>query len=242
VLQNRRFLLLGSGEFEPWSEEAERAAADGADPSVVILPTASAREGDAVFDRWGSMGLEHYHAMGWPATVLPVKARADAEREELTADLDAAGLVFFSGGNPKHLASTIEGTPLWRSLLAAMERGAVFAGCSAGAMVASQSRAQAREQGVRTSWIFGLGLVPNVSFGVHWDKTRLIPGMRWWVRSELPEGSWFVGIDECTAIVGDGYAWTVFGRGGATVVHATGRRVYRAGERFSTEAPERGSA
>lgn len=235
MLQNRRFLLMGSGEFEPWSEEAERAAVDGADPSVVILPTASAREGDAVFDRWGSMGLEHYRAMGWPATVLPVKSRPDAEREDLAAALDAAELVFFSGGNPKHLASTIEGTPLWHSLLAAIERGAVFAGCSAGAMVASQSRTQAREQGVRTSWIFGLGLVPNVSFGVHWDKTRLIPGMRWWVSSKLPEGSWFVGIDERTAILGDGRAWTVYGRGGATVVHAGGRRTYRAAESFSTE-------
>jgi len=41
---SRTFLLMGSGEFEPWSFELERAAlrrADG-DGSVAILPTASA--------------------------------------------------------------------------------------------------------------------------------------------------------------------------------------------------------
>lgn len=232
--QNRRFLLLGSGEFEPWSEEVERAAAEGADPRVVILPTASAPEGDAVFDRWGRMGLEHYRSMGWPATVLPVKTRGDAEREDLARELEGAGLVYFSGGNPKHLGSTIEDTALWTALLAALDRGAVFAGCSAGAMVASQSRAQARERRVGTSWTFGLGLVPHVAFGVHWDRMSKIPGLRWWVTSRIPDPSWFVGIDERTAILGDGERWTVRGRGGATVVHTGERRTYRSGERFET--------
>jgi cyanophycinase len=234
VVQDRRFVLLGSGEFEPWTEEVERAAVGGADPRVVVLPTASAPEGDAVFERWGRMGLEHYAAMGWPATVLPVKTREDAEREDLASELQGAGLVFFSGGNPKHLGTTIEGTALWAALLGALDAGAVFAGCSAGAMVASQSRVQARERRTRTSWTFGLGLVPHVSFGVHWDRMSKIPGLRWWVTSRIPDASWFVGIDERTAIVGDGERWVVHGSGGAMVVHEGERRTYRAGERFET--------
>jgi cyanophycinase len=236
VSQNRRFLLLGSGEFEPWSEEVERAALDGADPRVVILPTASAPEGAAVFERWGRMGLEHYAAMGWPASVLPVKTREDAEREDLAAELDAASLVYLSGGNPKHLGSAIEGTACWHSLTAALDRGAVYAGCSAGAMVASQSRAQARERRVGASWTFGLGLVPHVAFGVHWDRMAKIPGMRWWVTSRVPETSWFVGIDERTAILGDGVGWRVFGVGGVEVRGPGVRAVVPAGERFSTPA------
>src|SRR5262245_63445341 len=58
----RTFLLLGSGEFEPWTHDVESrvlAEASG-DGSVVILPTASAPDGDAVFDRWAKMGLDHY--------------------------------------------------------------------------------------------------------------------------------------------------------------------------------------
>ena len=234
--QNRRFLLLGSGEFEPWSEEPERAALDGAEPRVAILPTASAPEGDAVFERWARMGLEHYAAMGWPAQVLAVKTREDAEREDVAAALESVTLVSFSGGNPKFLGSTLEGSMLWRALEVALDRGAVYAGCSAGAMVASQSKAQARERKVGTSWTFGLGLVPHVSFGVHWDRMAKIPGMRWWVTSRIPASSWFVGIDERTAIFGDGERWTVFGRGGALVLHEGERRILRAGESFETLA------
>ena len=61
-----RFLLLGSGEFEPWAGEAERFALADApgDGSVAVLATASAREGDAVFERWIGMGLAHYTSLG----------------------------------------------------------------------------------------------------------------------------------------------------------------------------------
>jgi len=64
--QNRWFLLLGSGEFEPWSEEAERAAVLEAAPTVAILPTASAPEGDAVFDRWARWASST--TAGWGGT------------------------------------------------------------------------------------------------------------------------------------------------------------------------------
>ena len=50
--------LMGSGEFEPWSEEVDRfslSRADFGDGSVVILPTASAPEGDEVFNRWAGI-------------------------------------------------------------------------------------------------------------------------------------------------------------------------------------------
>ena len=81
---SRTFLLLGSGEFEPWTTGIERRVLGGAhgDGSVVILPTASAKDGDAVFERWATMGLEHYAAAGIPAEVLRVKTRDDAHREE----------------------------------------------------------------------------------------------------------------------------------------------------------------
>jgi len=96
------FALLGSGEFEPWAEPVDRwlldrAAEAGRDGSVLILPTASAPEGDAVFDKWGTMGLEHYAALQAPAEVVPLKTREDAASEELAAGLATASVVFFSG-------------------------------------------------------------------------------------------------------------------------------------------------
>jgi cyanophycinase len=241
----RTFLLLGSGEFEPWVAETELEALGGAtgDGTVIVLPTASATEGDQAFDRWAAMGSDHYRSMGVRADVLPVKVRDDAQREDLAARAEAASMIFFSGGKPHHLAEVLDGTPLWTSILTALDRGAVYAGCSAGAMVASQVQTErAVRHGTGSGWLFGLGLVPGVSFGVHWDRTRWIPGMRPFTTSRLAPGVWFVGIDERTAILGDGSAWEVHGRGGVSVHQGGDGQVYRSGQRFvagdADRAPE----
>jgi cyanophycinase len=230
---SRRFLLLGSGEFEPWSHDAEAAALRDAtgDGSVVILPTASSTEGDAVFDRWGRMGLDHYAEVGIPAEVLPVKTTADAAREDLAARAEAASMIYLSGGKPTHLAEVLHGSALLAAIGRAMDRGAVWAGCSAGAMVVGVARSGG-EAGTR--WRYGLGLVPNVGFGVHWDKVRRVPGAAWWMSSRLPDGSWFVGIDERTAIYGDAVSWTVMGLGSVTVRHGDDRSTVGAGGGFAT--------
>src|SRR5436309_14524255 len=95
----RTFLLLGSGEFEPWTHAIESRALAYAtgDGSVVILPTASATEGDAAFDRWGRMGVDHYAEVGLRAEVLPMRRRAESFREELAERAEGASLVYFSG-------------------------------------------------------------------------------------------------------------------------------------------------
>jgi cyanophycinase len=228
-----RFLLLGSGEFEPWSRDLEADILAGAsgDGSVVIVPTASSTEGDDVFDRWGRMGLDHYAAMGVPAEVLPVKTRADAMDPRVAERAGAASIVYFSGGKPTHLAEVLHDSPLLGAVRDAMDRGAVWAGCSAGAMVVSRARAGGTGG---MAWRFGLGLVPNVAFGVHWDRVRRIPGAAWWMSSRLPDGTWFVGIDERTAIVGDGTEWVVHGLGAVTVRRDGGTTTFPAGARFTT--------
>lgn len=229
-------LLLGSGEFEPWSEPIERRALSGAvgDGSVVILPTASATEGDQVFDRWGAMGLRHFAELAIPAEVLPVKRREDAFRDELVERVGAASMVYLSGGKPQHLARVLADSPMWAAIMEALERGGVYAGCSAGTMVASQQRVHRDGRRAGTGWRFGLGLVPNVSFGSHWDRATRIPGVAWFMSAGIPDGSWFVGIDERTAILGDGTTWEVAGEGAVDVRRDGSRRRHRAGETFET--------
>ncbi len=228
------FLLLGSGEFEPWSTEVESLALADAvgDGSVAILPTASASEGHHVFERWGRMGLDHYARSGVSASVIPVKVREDAFNPEVVATVEGASMIYFSGGKPTRLADVLRDSPLLAAIRRAMDRGAVYAGCSAGAMIASRERNAGGRLG--TSWLFGLGLVPNVSFGVHWDRAARIPGAQWWMTSRLPDDTWFVGIDERTAILGDGRSWTVFGVGRVTLRGPTDDRTLRAGDRFET--------
>jgi cyanophycinase len=179
------------------------------------------------------MGLEHYAAIGVPAEVVPLRTRADAESEAAVAAISGAAMVFFSGGNPRYLADTVAGTRFWNALLERHNAGAVYAGCSAGAMVASRSP-EARPR-FGASWAAGLGLVRGGSFGVHWDRARHIPGLRAFVTNKAG-GGWFAGIDERTAVLGDGTSWRVFGLGGVTFrLDGTSRRV-RAGETFSTPA------
>jgi cyanophycinase len=231
------FLFLGSGEFEPWSTEVETIALAGAvgDGSVAILPTASAAEGDHVFERWGQMGLDHYRDDGVSAAVVPIKTPEDTRCDELVAAVEAASMVYFSGGKPSRLAGVLRDSPLLVAIHRALDRGAVYAGCSAGAMVASRVRDAGGRRG--TSWLFGLGLVPHVSFGVHWDRAARIPGAQWWMTSRLPDDTWFVGIDEKTAILGDGVRWSVHGLGRVTIRGPGEDATYRSGDRFETPSP-----
>jgi hypothetical protein len=52
--------------------------------------------------------------------------------------------------------------------------------------------------------------------------------------SRVPDGTWFIGIDERTAIVGDGERWEVFGRSGVDVRGPEHRETFIAGQRFTT--------
>jgi cyanophycinase len=238
---NRRvFGLLGSGEFDPWAEEVDRWLLDHSSSGskrALVLPTASAPEGDDVFDRWGNKGLEHYRRMGFEAKVLPLKTREDAMREDLAEELADAGLVFFSGGNPRFLVEVLQDTPFWRELLEAMNRGTAFGGCSAGVAFLGDSAPDSSRMGMDPS-IFGPGmaLFPAIEFAPHWDALdRYVPGMQSFIRSAIPPEHLHVLIDEDTAMVGDDETWTVMGRGQVTVGRGETERAYSAGESFSFE-------
>jgi cyanophycinase len=224
-----RFLLLGSGEFEPWSGEAERFALGEAsgDGSVAVLATASGREGDAVYARWTGMGLAHYDSLGIAARVVPVRTHAEALDPAMATPIHGASMVFFSGGSPKYLAETLSGTPVWDAVLRLVDRGGVFAGCSAGAMIAGAP-------GMRFPFASGRGLLPTTAVGVHWDALSA-----WWIRwlrdlapRRLPSKVRFIGIAENTAIASDGDAWRVFGAGEVDTRLGPDRRAYHLGDRF----------
>ncbi len=182
------------------------------------------------------MGLAHYEEGGVPADVLAVKTRDDAQNAAFAERAERASMIYFSGGKPSRLADILRDSALLAAIRRAIDRGAVYAGCSAGAMVASRERNAGGRGG--TSWLFGLGLVPHVSFGVHWDRAARIPGAQWWLTSRLPDDTWFVGIDERTAIAGDGLAWQVHGLGSVTVRHGGAVDRHTAGERFETSGEQ----
>lgn len=228
----RTFALFGSGEFLPWAQEVDREAlarATSGDGSVVVLPLASAQEGDGVFEDWAQRGIAHYEAMGVPARVSALKDRAGAFDDDLIAQLDGAAMYYFSGGNPAYLADTLRDTPFWAAIVAAVHAGAVLAGCSAGACfvgeVAPDATGSVLER--EKSWyVSGLRLLPGLAFGPHWDMLdSWEAGITDFIVSNTPAEQQLVAIDEDTAMIGDGTDWVVMGNGEI--------RVFRGGERVA---------
>jgi cyanophycinase len=231
------YALLGSGEFEPWTEQADRWLLERATGSgrVLILPSASAPEGDKVFDMWASMGLAHYQRLGIECEVVRLKTRADAERPGLAAALDGASMAFFSGGNPAYLAETLDGTAFWHALLHELGRGMAYAGCSAGVaclgeLAPDSSRVDPSD---RDLWHPGLRLFPKVLFGPHWNMLdQYLPGITDLIVSSVPPDCRLVTVDERTALVGDGHRWQVMGSGQVQVLDGGSWTKYPSGESF----------
>jgi cyanophycinase-like exopeptidase len=229
--------LLGSGEFEPWTEEVdrwvlERASGDG---TVLILPAASAPEGDEVFNRWANMGLRHYRDQGIRAEVLPLKTAVDAGRPELLARLDEASMAYFSGGNPAYLAAVLSGSRFWSALTKATERGLAYVGCSAGAACLGDVVPDSTVGNFASPelWTPGLGYFPTLFISPHWDAlNRYMPGLQELFIAAVPAGNRLLAIDERTAVVGDGTDWHVMGRGSASLLERSKWRTFPSGQTF----------
>jgi cyanophycinase len=213
---DRTFALLGSGEFEPWTSVIDAWLLDraGGDGSVLIVPTAAAREGDEVFHAWAAKGLAHFSDGGIPARALPLKDRSDAERDELAEELERASIVYFSGGNPWYLAETLRDSSFCRVMLARLDDGLAYAGCSAGVACLTEQTFDSDTEDLEQVFKPGLAYArPGVLFGPHWDMLDAwAPGARAAIEAAAGEDGVLVGIDEDTALLGDGTGWTVAGR------------------------------
>jgi cyanophycinase len=225
--------LLGSGEFESWSDELDLALLREAtgDGSVAILPTASAPEGET-YAEWAQMGLDHYARLEIPARVVELKGREDSERRDLARQLERASLTFLSGGHPSYLARVLGGSRVWATIAASVERGGGYAGCSAGACIAGEYAPDSMTEHVwEDRWVSGLRLLPNTWIIPHFDALDSHrPGLRDFFLSRVPPTGWAIGIDERTALARLQGEWRVFGEGGVII--------RRGGDSFRASAGE----
>jgi cyanophycinase-like exopeptidase len=227
--------LLGSGEFQPWSESADRwllERADG-DGRVLILPTAAAPEGDEVYLHWAAMGLSHFSDLKVPSEVVELRTREDASKPGIIAMLEGASVAYFSGGNPAYLAATLDGTPFWTRLLERLDEGMGYAGCSAGVACLAELTFDSTSQSLEDVYEPGLGIFRRAVLAPHWDIVDTwVPGAGEFIVGSVPEGSVFVGLDEDTAMLGDGSSWEVSGKSGIHVRSGGEWTTYRDGERL----------
>jgi cyanophycinase len=232
--------LVGAGEFLAPMAEFDRsllAATGRARPRVVILPTASAPDGEATFRAWAQMGVEHFGSLG--AEVEPVLVRSAGEGHDAAAlqAIGEADLVYLSGGHPAFLAGVLLGSPLGAALGEAHARGAVVAGCSAGAMaIVGHAMAFRKVPKLRMPlpvpirWPAGLSLVEGVAVLPHYDAWP--EPFSALIALQAPRGATVLGIDEDTAAVGRDGAWQVHGAGRVTVWRGRHRERFRRGEVF----------
>jgi len=230
--------LVGSGEYLPVMNEIDRhllasVDTDGHMPRVVCLPTAAGLEGSESVERWSRMGLAHFRNLGAQVNAPAIIDRASAEDPGWHSLLAQADLLYFSGGNPMYLYETLRGSHAWGAARQAWGRGAVYAGCSAGAMILAQKVPDFRFWGLRSLDAFQV--LPAMYILPHFDRMRglwkaFTVALRW----KLKEAQYMIGIDEDTALVGRlGQTWQVMGRGQVRLLWANRYQSYTPGREFA---------
>ena len=230
---NGLITLVGSGEYLPVMKDVDRyllesLSLNGRQPRVACLPTAAGKEGDSSVNRWLNMGVQHFRQLG--ADVEPVRIidRDSANDPCWEPILETADLIYFSGGDPGYLYETMKGSLAWSAARRAWERGAIYAGCSAGAMILARRMPSFRLAGTQE----GFGVVPAAFIVPHFDA---IPGV--WkpivfgLQRSLKKEERMIGVDEDTALIGKlNGEWMVKGKSKVHVFARDGKTSYTDGQ------------
>jgi cyanophycinase len=256
-VMNGLIALAGSGEYLAVMNDVDRfllahSSANGRTPRVACLPTAAGREGNASVERWLRMGVAHFSALGAQVEALHVTNRTEAEDPQWAEILAQADLIYFSGGDPGYLYETMQGSRAWDAILAATARGAVYAGCSAGAMIIGEQLPDIRSLGLRNR--AGFGILPKSMILPHFDRmmARVAgivpaalrtggtkpPGWRGillpLIQGRLRADEYALGIDENTVLLGKlGGEWQVMGCGKVYYITHKDVKTHPAGDKVS---------
>ena len=235
---NGLIALVGAGEYLPIMNEVDRhllasVNTKGRAPRVVCMPTAAGQEGDDSINRWLKMGVEHFEALGaevTPARIIDLQSANDPQWESALSNAD---LIYFSGGKPGYLYETMQGSRAWHAAQKAWERGAVYAGCSAGAMILADRIPNLRMVGLKSLEAFQI--FPARFVIPHFDRMRgFVSAYLFAIRPQLKDDQFILGIDENTALVGklDGN-WKVMGEGKVHLITCDEEKIFDAGEKVS---------
>lgn len=147
--------------------------AGGVDSKIVVIPTASSipkEVGDNYLSAFKTLGCSD-------VTVLDIRSKKDAEKQESIDLITSADCVMFSGGNQSKITNKIGGTSIHNILIDRYknDEGFVIAGTSAGAMamsnemIAGGSAAESFIKGAVTMYK-GLSLIPSLIIDTHFIR------------------------------------------------------------------------
>lgn len=209
--------LVGSGEYLPQMDAVDRLlleATGKARPRVALMPTAAGLEEPR---QWTDLGAEHFAALGADPVAVFAVDRASCEDPRWAEAIATADLVYFSGGQPHHLLSSIRGSRVWDAVASRHADGGVLAGASAGAMFLAERsfgfpdgfEGESRPRSVRV--YEAMGVVPGFIVMPHYDA--IPPDVMKGVHALVPDGLRLLGIDEDTALLRIDGRWRVAGKG-----------------------------
>jgi len=200
----------------------------GSPTKVAIVPTAAGLETSVA--SWIRDGVAQFGALGCEAYGVHAIDRSGVEDAEHVSLIDAADLVYLSGGSPGYLVETFRESAVWAAIARNWRRGGALAGSSAGAMALGEWTLVRREGQVGRMpafWEPGLGLMPGVGVIPHYDRfgpERTRERVR-----DAPAGLTVLGIDEDTVILKVGGVSRVLGRATVTVWQDGLAQVFAAG-------------
>jgi len=216
--------LVGGEEFRVGCEEMDREImkASGQDPTRVLVIPAAAVTGPA---KAANDGVRHFSDLGGNASPLMVLERVHAEDADLIKGIEGAGVIYFTGGSPDHLLATVRNSLLLKAILAAVERGTVLAGSSAGAMVMGSLMRRPR----LGQWVDALAVTPGVAVLPHHERSNPAQISRD-LQEQVPADTVVFGIDARTGCLGGSGNWRVVGSGKVTVYRGKEWSVYQSGD------------
>jgi peptidase E len=197
--------LTGSGEYLPVMQSLEQsllhnAVALGKNNTYIQIPTAAGQESDDRLGFWKTLGGAQADRLKTEQVFLPIYNRSDAMNEDYAQQINNAGLIYLSGGDPGYLANSLIDTPVWTAIEMAWKSGSSLAGCSAGAMAMGKhvpNFFRPREEGTE-----GFGLIGEIRTIPHYNKFfGWIPDSAARKLLTAPEGTTVIGIDESTALI-----------------------------------------
>jgi cyanophycinase-like exopeptidase len=228
--------LVGGDEFKSGNEEHDRLLVEhrGTGPAYVV-PTAAARQRP---DLAVATAQQWFKGLGLDMVELPVLTRSGATSATNVELAERGGFFYLTGGDPGLVVDVFRDSPVWRAIAAAWRCGAALAGSSAGAMALGEWTLirKAYPGHAERRCKPALDLVPRVAVAPHFETF----GHRWVdsVLGEPPtEDVVIVGIDQRSAALWDGRAWTARGPGRVTVMTRRDRAVYQPGTPLELPAP-----
>ncbi|MGE0141802.1 MAG: cyanophycinase [Planctomycetota bacterium] len=224
--ERRRLWICGGGTLPAAVVAGFMAAGGGERGRLVLIPTASASADDPaesaeLLTIWRSRGAGD-------VAILHTRDRQRADSAEFVEPLARATAIWFGGGAQERLREAYLGTAVEAALHAAMQRGVVIGGTSAGAAI--QSRVMIESGNPVPKITTGLGFLPEAILDQHFRARNRAVRLRAAVAAHPHLLG--LGIDESTALVVDGRRAEVVGEGGVTEITTGGERLRLPGERW----------